>query len=224
MTSTLSTEIRTPPKIAPKPGRVRVVRALFKYTAQHPDELSFQEGDLLYVFDEATDPNWWKARCGNQTGLIPSNYVENHGEEINFPLHEAARRGNLSFLQECLQQGVSATGLDQMGNTALYWASHGGHLDCVSQLLAQSNTMVNAQNKLGDTALHAAAARGHYEAVELLLRHGADSWVQNKDGHTALELAMSSAVTNAIQMSRSASLGNTSSASYAADDYGDDSD
>jgi hypothetical protein len=38
------------------------------------DELSFQEGDLLYVFDEVTDPNWWKARCGNQIGLIPSNY------------------------------------------------------------------------------------------------------------------------------------------------------
>jgi hypothetical protein len=84
-------------------GRVRVVRALYKYTAQfvstvplpeldqiaafhlfhlfhpcvlllQPDELSFQEGDLLYVFDEVTDPNWWKARCGNQTGLIPSNY------------------------------------------------------------------------------------------------------------------------------------------------------
>jgi len=84
-------------------GRVRVVRALYKYTAQYVstvtslnmvqaasfnlcnllhshismlqmDELSFQEGDLLYVFDEVTDPNWWKARCGNRTGLIPSNY------------------------------------------------------------------------------------------------------------------------------------------------------
>lgn len=79
------------------------MRALYKYTAQYvsvitlveheeaaslhlfnlfhfcvailqPDELSFQEGDLLYVFDEVTDPNWWKARCGNQAGLIPSNY------------------------------------------------------------------------------------------------------------------------------------------------------
>jgi len=84
-------------------GRVRVVRALYKYTAQYVstvtsmnmtqaasmylyssyhsnismlqmDELSFQEGDLLYVFDEVTDPNWWKARCGNKIGLIPSNY------------------------------------------------------------------------------------------------------------------------------------------------------
>ena len=84
-------------------GRVRVVRALYNYTAQYVstltslnmtqaaslylfnlchshismlqmDELSFQEGDLLYVFDEVTDPNWWKARCGNQIGLIPSNY------------------------------------------------------------------------------------------------------------------------------------------------------
>jgi hypothetical protein len=88
-------------------GQVRVVRALYKYTAQYvstvtslnmtlavrlylcnlfhshisllqPDELSFQEGDLLYVIDEVTDPNWWKARCGNQIGLIPSNYGTVH--------------------------------------------------------------------------------------------------------------------------------------------------
>ncbi|KAJ8890099.1 hypothetical protein PR048_009606 [Dryococelus australis] len=150
--------------------------------------------------------------------------VENHGEEINYPLHEAARRGNQSFLQECLKQGVSATGLDQMGNTPLYWASHGGHLDCVTQLLAQSNTMINAQNKIGDTALHVAAARGHFEVVERLLQHGADSWVQNKDQQTALELAMSSAVVNAIQLNRSASFSNTTSVTYSAADYADDSD
>jgi hypothetical protein len=44
------------------------------FSLLQPDELSFQEGDLLYVFDEVTDPDWWKARCGSQTGLIPSNY------------------------------------------------------------------------------------------------------------------------------------------------------
>lgn len=38
------------------------------------DELSFKGGDLLYVFDQVTDTNWWKARCGNKTGVIPSNY------------------------------------------------------------------------------------------------------------------------------------------------------
>lgn len=214
---------RLPPKPAPKPGRVRVVRALYKYTAQYPDELSFQEGDLLYVFDEVTDPDWWKARCGSQTGLIPSNYVESQTEEVEQPLHEAARRGNLDFMRQCLQQGVSGTGLDSAGNTPLYWASHAGHVDCVRELLALPRPAVNAQNVLGDTPLHVAASRGHLEVVELLLSHGADPRLRNKDQQTPLDLAVFSAIVNLLQMSM---LGQKrkSVVTYDADEYAGDSD
>ena len=66
-------------------------------------------------------------------------------EEVEQPLHEAARRGNLDFMQECLQQGVSGTGLDNAGNTPLYWASHAGHVDCVRELLALPKPAVNVQ-------------------------------------------------------------------------------
>jgi len=212
-----------PPKPAPKPGRVRVVRALYKYTAQYMDELSFQEGDLLYVFDEVTDPNWWKARCGNRTGLIPSNYVESQMEEVEQPLHEAARRGNVDFMRECLRQGVSGTGLDCAGNTPLYWASHAGHVDCVLELLALPRPAVNVQNVLGETPLHVAAARGHLEVVELLLSHGGDSQLRNKDQKTPIDLAMNSAIVNLLQMSHSAHQ-RSSLSMYDADEYADDSD
>ena len=37
------------------------------------DELSFDEGDLLYILDMSSS-DWWKARCGKEQGLIPSNY------------------------------------------------------------------------------------------------------------------------------------------------------
>jgi len=53
---------------------------MFKYTATQPDELSFEEGDTLYITD-SSDPNgWWKAKCNNRSGLIPSNY----GNKANF--------------------------------------------------------------------------------------------------------------------------------------------
>lgn len=55
-------------------GKVKVVRALYAYTAQSADELTFQEGDVLYVTDQLTDTNWWRAKCGQNIGLIPSNY------------------------------------------------------------------------------------------------------------------------------------------------------
>lgn len=71
--------------------------------------------------------------------------VEEQTEEIELPLHDAARRGNLSLLKEYIKEGVSGTGLDAMGNTSLYWAARAGHLDCVKELLKLSNSVVNAQ-------------------------------------------------------------------------------
>lgn len=71
--------------------------------------------------------------------------VESQTEEVEQPLHEAARRGNLDFMRECLQHGVSGTGLDSAGNIPLYWASHAGHVDCVRELLALPRPAVNAQ-------------------------------------------------------------------------------
>lgn len=223
MATKLSATRPAPPKPIPKPGKVKVVRALYNYTAQLADELSFQEGDLLYVFDQVTDPNWWKARCGNRTGLIPSNYVESQTEEVEMPLHEAARRGNLSFLQECLRQGVSGTGLDSAGNTPLYWASHGGHIDCVKELLSLPNQILDAQNKVGDTALHIAAARGHTKVVEILLERGANADLCNKDDQTPLDLAMNPALRNIIQLNKSHRTINHLTC-YSAEDYADDSD
>lgn len=71
--------------------------------------------------------------------------MEGKLNEIVNPLHEAARRGNLSFIQECITRKVSPTGLDSMGNTALYWASHSGHAECVNYLLQLPDPPLNAQ-------------------------------------------------------------------------------
>ncbi|XP_046752467.1 osteoclast-stimulating factor 1-like [Diprion similis] len=210
-----------PPKPAPKPGKVKVVRALYKYTALRPDELSFEEDEVLYVYDQDTDPNWWKAKCNNREGLIPANYVEEQTQEVELPLHEAARRGNISFLKECLKGGVSGTGLDSAGNVPLYWASRAGHIDCVKELLSLPNSAVDAQNKMGDTPLHAAANHGHLEVVQMLLEAGADASLRNSDNLTPEELASNPAVINTIQMSYREYSANHC---YDENDYEDESD
>lgn len=198
-----------PPKPVPKPGQIKVVRALYKYTAQYPDELSFEEGDLLYILDRVNDPNWWKAKCGEKTGMIPSNYVGEHTESVDHPLHEAAKRGNLNFLNECLQNKVSVNGLDKSGSTALHWAAHGGHIDCVMQLMQLPNCQLNVQNKLGDTPLHAAAWKGHGEVVRVLFEAGAKTDLANKDDKLPADLASDASI---ITMLRSR-------ADYVDDDY-----
>ncbi|XP_024885697.1 osteoclast-stimulating factor 1-like isoform X1 [Temnothorax curvispinosus] len=209
-----------PPKTTWKPGKVKVVRTLCKYIAQRADELSFEEGDLLYVYDRDTDPNWWRAKCGDQKGLIPATYVEEQTEEIELPLHDAARRGNVSFLAEYLKEGISGTGLDAAGNTPLYWAARTGHLECARELLNLLNPVVNAQNKMGDTPLHVAASHGHLEMVNLLLEHDADATLKNNDGITAEELASDASIKNTIQLHQRGY--DESAHGYGEEDYNDE--
>lgn len=49
--------------------------ALFPYTAQQNDELTFPADAIFEVLDE-TDSNWFTARYNNQVGLIPATYVQ----------------------------------------------------------------------------------------------------------------------------------------------------
>lgn len=208
-----------PPKLAPKPGQVKVYRAVFKYEAQYPDELSFDEGDLLYVTDRISNPDWWTAKCGGRKGLIPSNYVEENAESVDFPLHEAAKRGNLDWVEECLSNQVSVNGLDRAGSTPLHWAARGGHLHCLLRLLQVPQVQINVQNKLGDTALHLSAWRGHAETVASLLEHVARTGVVNRDGKMAAQLATDPATVALLQIPRS-----TKSMETPDQEYGDDDD
>lgn len=51
----------------------RVV-ALYQYTAQNEDELSFEKGDVVTVLAK-DEPSWWKGELNGAVGLFPSNYV-----------------------------------------------------------------------------------------------------------------------------------------------------
>jgi WD40 repeat protein len=50
--------------------------ALYNYTAQDSDELSFLKDDIIEILGEdQEDEGWWNARLGTKVGVIPSNYV-----------------------------------------------------------------------------------------------------------------------------------------------------
>ncbi|KAG5439827.1 hypothetical protein PCANB_000109 [Pneumocystis canis] len=51
------------------------VRTLYDYEQQSFEEISFNEGEILDVFDEDGE-NWVFARCGTAYGFAPSNYLE----------------------------------------------------------------------------------------------------------------------------------------------------
>ena len=74
--------------------------------------------------------------------------VNGNAEAVDCPLHEAAKRGNITFLQDLLSNNVSVNSLDKAGATPLHWAAHGGHIDCLMALLKVHNCEVNVQVSL----------------------------------------------------------------------------
>ena len=62
---------------------------------------------------------------------------------------------------------------------------------------------INAHDTGGNTALMLAASSGHTEVVRFLLIRGADPFLSNKRGHTALSLALGrgdSAIANLLRV------------------------
>ncbi|XP_069936428.1 osteoclast-stimulating factor 1 [Cherax quadricarinatus] len=175
-----------PPPPPVRKGQVQAFEAVSNYKAQRDCELSFEEGDLLFVVDRS-DPNWWLANLDNKKGYIPSKYVSL--DNVKVPIIDAARRGNLALLEECLAAGVSVNALDKSGASSLHAAAQGGHIDCVLRLLKEPKLEIDLQNKLGDTPLHCAAYRGHGEVVQLLLKHGANTKIVNREQCTPRNLA-----------------------------------
>jgi len=56
---------------------------IYKYEATEDNEISFAEGETIYLL-EKDDSGWWRGRNGKgQEGLFPSNFVEVVGEEAN---------------------------------------------------------------------------------------------------------------------------------------------
>lgn len=52
-----------------------IVVAKWDYTAQQDQELDIRKNERLYLLDDSK--TWWRVRNGsNQTGYVPSNYVE----------------------------------------------------------------------------------------------------------------------------------------------------
>lgn len=193
----MSRPVRTAPPPPPvRKGLVQAYEAKSNYKAQRDCELSFEEGDLLFIVDR-TDPNWWLAKLENQKGYIPSNHVSS--ENVKMPIIDAARRGNMELMEECLGVGISVNSLDKSGSSPLHAASQGGHLHCVSRLLKEPKIEIDIQNKLGDTPLHCASYRGHAEIVQLLLQHGANTGIVNRENFTPRNLAKRDSIIAAIE-------------------------
>lgn len=110
-------------------------------------------------------------------------------------LHEAARRGNLSRVEELLAGKTPVDATDGSGATPLYLAASEGHAPVVARLLAAGanwrHRVMGFQGSVG-TPLHVAIRNGHPEAVGVLLEAGVDPNLQDEGVGSPLHVARES--------------------------------
>lgn len=108
-------------------------------------------------------------------------------------LQDAAMEGNVSTLQELLQEDpliLDRVIVSCISETPLHISSMLGHLNFVKQLLSQKPELASELDSHGCSPLHLAAAKGNLEIVkELLMVDPQMGMVRNQDGRTPLHMA-----------------------------------
>jgi ankyrin repeat protein len=113
----------------------------------------------------------------------------------NTPIMIASVKGYRDIVQLLIEKSnPDMTILNGYGGTALIPACERGHVEVVKLLLEKTNVKVNHINKPGWTAMLEAivlsnGGKSQQEIVRLLLAHGADKNIADKNGITPLEHA-----------------------------------
>jgi ankyrin repeat protein len=120
--------------------------------------------------------------------------VDQRDDQLDNPFLYAGAEGLLEILRIVNEAGADPTITNRYGGVAVIPASERGHVEVVRYLLEHSAVDVNHVNNLGWTALLEAVIladgdEAHQEIIRLLLAHGADPSIADRDGITALEHA-----------------------------------
>jgi ankyrin repeat protein len=105
-----------------------------------------------------------------------------------YPLHEAARAGNIEAIRALIAAGADVNTQRQDGDTPLHEAAFNGHTEVVQALIAL-NANIHAINQYHGTPLHEAVSEGHSEIARALIAVGAHIDAADKNGETPLHYA-----------------------------------
>ena len=126
--------------------------------------------------------------------LLVENGKANLNEKSSYgvtPLIAAAAAGQSQAGTYLLQHGADPLAKDDLGKTALIYASNFDDPKTLTDLIAQDKTSVNVPDNAGNTALIYSAQRGYINNVKLLVSGGADVNFRNpSSGLSALSAAV----------------------------------
>ncbi|QKG85960.1 hypothetical protein GXN76_07920 [Kroppenstedtia pulmonis] len=121
------------------------------------------------------------------------------------PLLYAGAEGLLEIVKLTVKAKADTSITNRFGGTALIPAAERGHVKVVEELLTKSDVDVNHINDLGWTALMEAivlsdGGADHQRIVQLLIKHGADVNIPDKNGVTPLQHARKKGYTEIEKM------------------------
>ncbi len=122
--------------------------------------------------------------------------IDIQDDRLDNPFLYAGAEGLLDVLRLTIEAGADPRLTNRFGGTALIPASERGHVEVVEELLTRTAVDVNHVNNLGWTALLEAIVLSsgdarHQQVVQLLVDHGADITIGDKDGVAPLDHARS---------------------------------
>ncbi|WP_263703409.1 ankyrin repeat domain-containing protein [Bacillus thuringiensis] len=120
--------------------------------------------------------------------------IESKDEKQSNPFLYASREGYTDIVKVLINAGVNTKETTKSGGTALISASERGHVEVVKELLEHTDIDVNYKNARGGTALVEAIVLGngsenHKKVIQMLIDHGADVNMANKENITPLQYA-----------------------------------
>lgn len=123
----------------------------------------------------------------------------------NNPFLYAGAENMMDILQLTVKHGADVTLLNRYGGTALIPAGEHGHVEIIKYLLETTKIDINHVNNLGWTALLEAIVLNNggsrqQQAVQLLVDHGADVNIADKNGVTPLQHARAKGFTEIVRI------------------------
>ena len=176
----------TPLMIASRKGNVNNVACLIRHGADIDLQDEYGKTALHYAVEN------YHGSCEVLSCLLENGADVNKGANNNCtPLMIASKKGNVNNVACLIRHGADIDLQDEYGKTALHYAVENYHGSCeVLSCLLENGADVNKGANNNCTPLMIASKMSNVNNVALLIRHGADIDLQNKNGRTALHYAV----------------------------------
>jgi uncharacterized protein len=158
-----------------------------------------QHGAAINVQDEQGRTPVMRATYASQTVTVDALIragadIDLRDNNLDNPLNYASAEGLLDIVRLAIDAHADTRLTNRFGGVSLIPAAERGYVEIVRELLTRSDVEVNHVNNLGWTALLEAIILGkgelaHQQIVQLLVDHGADVHLADKDGITPLQHA-----------------------------------